>query len=241
MTVDRVDLLVIGGGVNGCAHRPRRGRARALGAAGRAGGPGAGDLLGLDQAVPRRPALPRVLRVPAGARVADRARDAAPRDAAHLLAAALRAAAPCRAAAGLDAAARAASSTTTSAAGRSCRRRGRSTCGADPAGEPLRPEYRRGFEYSDCWVDDARLVVLLARDAAARGATIRTRTRFERAAREGDGWRAELVGAGRSRRGRWRRGRSSTPRGPWVGEVVQRRLRGADAGGRCGWCAAATS
>ena len=87
--------------------RPRRGRARAEGAAGRAGGSGAGDLVGLDQAVPRRPALSRVLRVPAGARVADRARDAAQGDAAHLLAAALRAAAPCGLEAGLDAAARA--------------------------------------------------------------------------------------------------------------------------------------
>jgi len=47
----------------------------------------------------------------------------------------------------------------------------------DPAGAPLRPEFTCGFEYSDCWVDDARLVVLNARDAAARGADIRTRTR----------------------------------------------------------------
>ena len=51
----------------------------------------------------------------------------------------------------------------------------------DPAGAPLKPGFGRAFEYSDCWVDDARLVVLNARDAAARGAEIRTRTRFERA------------------------------------------------------------
>lgn len=44
-----------------------------------------------------------------------------------------------------------------------------------PAGAPLKPQYRHGFVYSDCWVDDARLVVLNARDAADRGATIRTR------------------------------------------------------------------
>ncbi len=47
----------------------------------------------------------------------------------------------------------------------------------DPAGVPLQPRYTSGFEYSDCWADDARLVALNARDAAARGATIRTRTR----------------------------------------------------------------
>ena len=44
-------------------------------------------------------------------------------------------------------------------------------------GLPLKPEFTRGFEYSDCWVDDARLVVLNAVDAAERGADIRTRTR----------------------------------------------------------------
>jgi glycerol-3-phosphate dehydrogenase len=51
----------------------------------------------------------------------------------------------------------------------------------DKVGAPLRAEYTRGFEYSDCWVDDARLVVLLARDAANHGAEIRTRTRCTRA------------------------------------------------------------
>ncbi|HET6605319.1 MAG TPA: glycerol-3-phosphate dehydrogenase [Rhodopila sp.] len=47
----------------------------------------------------------------------------------------------------------------------------------DPAGAPLREDFTSGFEYSDCWVDDARMVVLNARDAAARGANIRPRTR----------------------------------------------------------------
>ncbi|MBV9560560.1 MAG: glycerol-3-phosphate dehydrogenase [Bradyrhizobium sp.] len=48
----------------------------------------------------------------------------------------------------------------------------------DVVGRPLIPRrYSRGFEYSDCFVDDARLVVLNARDAADRGADIRTRTR----------------------------------------------------------------
>jgi len=49
-----------------------------------------------------------------------------------------------------------------------------------PAGAPLRDTYRRGFEYADGWVDDARLVVLNALDAHERGARIRTRTRCER-------------------------------------------------------------
>ncbi len=56
----------------------------------------------------------------------------------------------------------------------------------------LREDIVSGFEYSDCWVDDARLVVLTARDAANRGADIRTRVRCE-AARSEDGlWRLSL-------------------------------------------------
>ncbi len=65
---------------------------------------------------------------------------------------------------------------------------------ADPAGEPLQSDLRRGFEYSDCWADDARLVVLTARDAADRGASIRTRTRCETARAEGDLWALTLSG-----------------------------------------------
>ena len=62
----------------------------------------------------------------------------------------------------------------------------------DPAGDALQPRLRRAFEYSDVWVDDARLVVLNARDAAARGAQIRTRTEVTRARRDGDLWRVTL-------------------------------------------------
>jgi glycerol-3-phosphate dehydrogenase len=59
----------------------------------------------------------------------------------------------------------------------------------DTAGRPLKPEFRRAFEYSDCWVDDARLVILNAVDAAQRGADIRPRTRCVAADRAGDVWR----------------------------------------------------
>jgi D-erythritol 1-phosphate dehydrogenase len=62
----------------------------------------------------------------------------------------------------------------------------------DPKGLPIRDEYRTAFEYSDCWVDDARLVALNAVDARERGADIRTRTRCVSARRAGEGWLAEL-------------------------------------------------
>ncbi|WP_086734571.1 glycerol-3-phosphate dehydrogenase [Erythrobacter colymbi] len=60
-----------------------------------------------------------------------------------------------------------------------------------PAGAPLKSEYTRAFAYSDGWVDDARLVVLNARDAANRGAEVRTRCEVTSLAREGDVWRIE--------------------------------------------------
>ena len=64
-----------------------------------------------------------------------------------------------------------------------------------PEGEALKSEYRKGFEYSDCWVDDARLVVLNALDAAEKGAAILTRTRFVSAVRTGKIWSVELAGS----------------------------------------------
>jgi glycerol-3-phosphate dehydrogenase len=67
---------------------------------------------------------------------------------------------------------------------------------SDPLGAPLRRFYTRGFEYSDCWADDARLVVLNALDAAERGALIRTRTRCI-AAERSEFWRLVLDVRGR--------------------------------------------
>ncbi|MEP6939763.1 MAG: glycerol-3-phosphate dehydrogenase [Rudaea sp.] len=60
------------------------------------------------------------------------------------------------------------------------------------AGPALLPQFRKGFIYSDAWADDARLVVLIAKDAAMRGATILTRTRCERAQRTTDRWHVRL-------------------------------------------------
>ncbi|MBD3678561.1 MAG: glycerol-3-phosphate dehydrogenase [Rhodobacteraceae bacterium] len=92
-------------------------------------------------------------------------------------------------------------------------------------GKPLKKKFVRAFEYSDCWIDDARLVVLNARDAEARGARIMVRTRVISAQRDGDVWRIvteDLYG-----------GRPVTHRaralvnagGPWVGEIIQKTIR----------------
>jgi len=65
----------------------------------------------------------------------------------------------------------------------------------DEAGLPLKVRFHHAFEYSDCFADDARLVVLNAVDAAERGAVVCTRTRCVRAER-GDGWRLVLIARG---------------------------------------------
>ncbi len=59
---------------------------------------------------------------------------------------------------------------------------------SDPAGKPLKAGYGKAFEYSDCWVEDARLVMLNAMDAQDRGATIKTRTRCTHAERRDGLW-----------------------------------------------------
>ena len=64
-----------------------------------------------------------------------------------------------------------------------------------PAGAPLKPVFRQGFEYADGWADDARLVVLAAVDAAESGATILTRWRCVDAQRGAECWQVQLQSA----------------------------------------------
>lgn len=59
-------------------------------------------------------------------------------------------------------------------------------------GAGLKPEFAKGFTYSDAWVDDARLVVLNARSAVAHGATVLPHTRLLSAHREGGVWQAQI-------------------------------------------------
>ncbi len=94
----------------------------------------------------------------------------------------------------------------------------------DAAGKPLQPQYVKGFEYSDCWVDDARLVVLNAMDAAARGADIRVRTELTGATCEDGCWHLNLAdrrGGGESRA---EARVLVNAAGPWVAEVLNRCL-----------------
>ena len=99
--------------------------------------------------------------------------------------------------------------------------RGVALC-VDGAGAGLKSEFRRGFSYSDGWVDDARLVVLNARSAATHGATVLPRTRCSAARREAGAWRVTLKDA--------RGERDVTARalvnaaGPWVKQVIDKEI-----------------
>jgi len=89
-------------------------------------------------------------------------------------------------------------------------------------GQPLLRTFRYGFEYSDCRVDDARLVVLNAVDAAEHGADIRTRTRCTRAERRQE-W--ELVLNSRGRRDVKTARVLVNAAGPWIGDVAEAVIR----------------
>jgi len=95
---------------------------------------------------------------------------------------------------------------------------------APPYAGQLAPQFRRGFCYADCWVEDARLVALNAVDAAERGADVFTRTRCTGLKRTSDGWRIELQPAGGAKF-EVRAGALVNAAGPWVAEVA-RQYRG---------------
>ncbi len=87
------------------------------------------------------------------------------------------------------------------------------------AGKPLKDKFKTAYEYSDCWIEDARLVVLNARDAQEHGATIMTRTKVISASREGGSWQIVTEHKGEQR--------THTARalvnagGPWVENIVR--------------------
>ncbi|HTJ56163.1 MAG TPA: glycerol-3-phosphate dehydrogenase [Devosiaceae bacterium] len=90
----------------------------------------------------------------------------------------------------------------------------------DPAGQPLKAGYRTGFEYSDCWVNDARLVVLCARDAADRGATIKVRTKVVSARREQGLWTVVMENMATGEMETVRAKFLVNAAGPWVDQVL---------------------
>lgn len=99
------------------------------------------------------------------------------------------------------------------------------------AGNALQEHYRTGFEYSDCWVDDARLVVLNAMDAAERGAIIAVRTECVSARRVDRIWRLNLNDHRNNENYEIGSRVLVNAAGPWVSNVLSDRL-GIESAGR---------
>lgn len=95
----------------------------------------------------------------------------------------------------------------------------------DPAGEGIEDRFEKAYEYSDCWIEDSRLVVLNARDAEDRGAKIMVRTKVVSTLRHDDHWVVQLVdqdsGAERVIRAKM----LVNAAGPWVGDIIQSKVR----------------
>lgn len=87
-------------------------------------------------------------------------------------------------------------------------------------GAPLKDEMHRAFEYSDCWVQDARLTVLNARDAARWGAEIMPRTKVIAATPEGEAWSVTLEDSATGETRQIRTRALVNAAGPWVAEML---------------------
>ncbi|SFB73030.1 glycerol-3-phosphate dehydrogenase [Tropicimonas isoalkanivorans] len=92
-----------------------------------------------------------------------------------------------------------------------------------PEGRPLKDVFKFAYEYSDCWVEDSRLVLLNARDAAARGARIMTRTRVISAERQGETWQVAIEGPDGAETIEARA--LVNAGGPWVDEILHNIVR----------------
>ena len=88
-----------------------------------------------------------------------------------------------------------------------------------PAGAPLKKGFTKGFVYSDGWVDDARLVVLNAIDAAEHGATVLTGWRCSDAQRGADAWQVQLESSGGERQALRARALVNAA-GPWAAQFL---------------------
>lgn len=91
----------------------------------------------------------------------------------------------------------------------------------DPAGAPLRDKFEKAYEYSDCWIEDARLVVLNARDAEKRGAKIMTRTKVVSADRVDDIWHVTVENSETGENRLHKAKMLVNAGGPWVESIIR--------------------
>jgi glycerol-3-phosphate dehydrogenase len=89
-------------------------------------------------------------------------------------------------------------------------------------GAPLKDKYKKGFSYADCWVDDARLVVLNAMDAKERGADIKTRTECISLREKDDHWEIELKDSKSGKTSKTTAAKIVNAAGPWVRYILDK-------------------
>ncbi|MEO0544440.1 MAG: glycerol-3-phosphate dehydrogenase [Pseudomonadota bacterium] len=90
-----------------------------------------------------------------------------------------------------------------------------------PEGTPLKDDFKTAYEYSDCWIEDSRLVSLNARDAQDRGAIIMTRTKVISAERNDGLWDITTEDVATGERSHWKARSLVNAGGPWVENVVR--------------------
>ncbi|MBL4805805.1 MAG: glycerol-3-phosphate dehydrogenase [Rhodobacteraceae bacterium] len=90
----------------------------------------------------------------------------------------------------------------------------------DIAGSPLQDKYKKAFEYSDCWVEDSRLVVLNACDAQMRGATIMTRSKMMAADRVNGIWHLKIEDQISGQVSEFKAKMLINAAGPWVEDII---------------------
>lgn len=94
-----------------------------------------------------------------------------------------------------------------------------------PEGDGIEDRFEKAYEYSDCWIEDSRLVVLNARDAAQRGAQIMVRTKVTSTIRHDDHWVVQLESTDTGEAQTVRAKMLVNAAGPWVGDVIQQKVR----------------
>ena len=94
-----------------------------------------------------------------------------------------------------------------------------------PEGAPLQDRFAKAYEYSDCWIEDSRLVALNAKDARARGARVLTRTKVLSAECENGLWRIETSNTENGEVQTHHARMLVNAGGPWVGDIIQTKVR----------------
>lgn len=96
---------------------------------------------------------------------------------------------------------------------------------SDISGAPLKGDSTIGFEYSDCWVEDSRLVVLNAMDARDHGAIIETKHKLMSADREENAWKLTILNQTTGQSKSIRAATLVNAAGPWVADVLAGKIR----------------